>query len=457
MKLIREGRLTDARRALEAMGEPRDADVLGMLGMVCGMAGDLQAAEPALKRAVSLRPSDPALRNNFGCVLRALGKKADAEAQFRESVRLDPRDLGARANLGCALIDSGNLHEAERVLRNVLATVPEHPEALNNLGTALRGIGKIAEATACYEKAVRLRPNYPDALANLGMSRLFDNRSQEAERCLRAALQWAPGHVQALYYLGFLLHQRNARSEAESCFRNLLAIDPTHANAAYFLSVIGVSEAPPQSPSAYVKELFDGYAESFEEHLVGALKYSAPGVMSRLVRTQLGASQGSLDILDLGCGTGLCARQFTDLAATITGVDLSARMLDKVRPMGIYDRLIQDDVVSFLTGQQNTFDLILAGDLFIYIGDLAEVIPACARALRDGAIMCFSTEKSDDHRPYTLRTSGRYAQRSDYIIALARESGLSLRASEQLVLREEYGAGITGEVYVLAKEEGPAP
>jgi predicted TPR repeat methyltransferase len=453
-QLIQANHLAEARRVLEAAGETSDAEASGLLGMVCGMIGDHLAAESALERAVALQPANAVLRNNLGCVLRLLGKHAQAGDQFREALRLRPNYTSAEVNLGCALIDTGKFTVAESVLRAALTTAPKNPEALNNLGTALRQMGRAAEATVCYEKAVQQRPDYPDALANLGMSRLFDNRLTDAEACLRQSLARAPGHISALYYLGFLLHKRNALSEAEQCFRRILEADPGHANAAYFLSVIGVREAPHQSPTEYVQELFDGYADNFDDHLVGALKYSAPEVMNRLVLQTLGEATPLLDILDLGCGTGLCAQKFTDIAKSIAGIDLSTRMLDKARMLGIYDHLVQADVTSFLVGQENTCDLILAGDVFIYIGDLSEVFSACARALRNGGLMSFSIERSDDERHYSLRTSGRYAQSPDYIAELAMASGLDVLALEDFVLREEYSSGIAGQVYVLAKGWG---
>lgn len=451
-QLIQRGQLVEARRALEAVGVSGDADIDGLLGMVCGMLGDSRAAEVLLQRAVASRPADPRLRNNFGCVLQALGKSEKAAQQFREALRLTPGSASTAANLGSALIALGDHAAAEAVLRPALGATPAHAEVHNNLGTALRQLGRNAEALVSYETAVRLRPDYPDALANLGMSLVFENRLADAETCLRKALVGAPGHIGALYYLGFLLYKREELAEAERCFRRIIAFQPGHANAAYFLSIIGALEAPPRSPAEYVQELFDGYAEKFDEHLVGTLKYSAPEVMDRLVRQALGDSALALDILDLGCGTGLCANRFTDIASSLIGVDLSERMLDKARELGIYDRLENADVASFLSARDTqSCDLILAGDVFVYIGDLSEIFPACTRVLRDAGIISFSIEKSDAEPPYMLRTSGRYAQRPDYIADLAAATGLHVLLVEDFILREEFGNNIAGQVYVLAK------
>lgn len=451
-RLIQAGRLAEARQLLEAVRAAGDADIHGLLGIVCGMQGDNDAAQMEFQRAVAARPNDCRLRNNYGCALRLLGKHHQAEAQFREAVRLSPGYVGAQVNLGCALIDTKKFVEAEAVLRAVLKETPGHAEALNNLGTALRQRGLSAEAMRCYEQAVRLRPDYPDALANLGMSWLFENRTDQAEVFLRQTLTYAPGHVGALYYLGFLLYKQGALADAEHCFRHIIELQPHHENAAYFLSIIGARDAPPRSPANYVEDLFDGYADKFEEHLVGTLKYSAPDVMNRLVRQALDNCGRALDILDLGCGTGLCASRFSDLARSLVGVDLSDRMLAKARGLGIYSDLVHGDIVSFLENRDAaSCDLVLAGDVFVYIGDLAQVFAASARILRAGGLLSFSIERSDDDSPYTLRASGRYGQRPDYILGLASATGLHVRSVEDFVLREEFGKGIAGQVYVLAR------
>lgn len=453
-QLIQEQRFAEARHVLESVTVMDDSEVWSLLGMVCGLTGDLPAAESALKRGISLRPEDPVLHNNLGCVLRSLDRRGDAEAEFREAVRLRSGYTSAEVNLGGALSDAGDFSGAERVLRGALAATPDNPEAHNNLGSALRQLGRADEAATCFATAVRLRPDYPDALANLGMSYLFSNSFDNAEACFRKALTVSPDHTSALYYLGFLLHKKERLDEAGQCFRRIIEIEPGHVNAAYFLSIMGITEAPSQSPAEYVQELFDGYADQFDEHLVTTLEYATPGVINRLVRETLGVNSSPIDLVDLGCGTGLCAKYLTDIAGTMVGVDLSERMLEKARSLGIYTHLFQGDVESFLAGQPESCDLIVSGDVFVYIGDLAGIFRTCRQALREGGLMCFSIEKSLDQGLYTLRQSGRFAHNPTYISQLAKEAGLDVVKIEEVVLRKEFGQSIDGQVYVLARNWG---
>ncbi|CAM5334614.1 hypothetical protein [Rhodanobacter lindaniclasticus] len=55
-----------------------------------------------------------------------------------------------------------------------------------------------------------------------------------------------------------------------------------------------------------MREVFNGFAASFDEQLLKNLHYRAPQILEALVE-RLGAPQAALDVLDAGCGTGSCA------------------------------------------------------------------------------------------------------------------------------------------------------
>jgi len=61
---------------------------------------------------------------------------------------------------------------------------------------------------------------------------------------------------------------------------------------------------------------------------------------------------------------------------------LSPRMLTPARERGLYDRLIEGDIIQVLTGLNANFDLVVATDVFIYIGDLKAVVASAAQVLR---------------------------------------------------------------------------
>ena len=174
-----------------------------------------------------------------------------------------------------------------------------------------------------------------------------------------------------------------------------------------FREAVARGETPRAQPAALVAELFDGLAERFEKHLVGRLQYRVPHRVADIV---LGRHpQRRLDLLDLGCGTGLLGLCLGRLDGDLVGVDLSARMLDQAVPLGLYAELRQGDALAELRDTPVArYACIAACDVFIYVGDLSDLIPAAFRALRPGGMLIFSCEETRaDEGALRLRASGR--------------------------------------------------
>jgi predicted TPR repeat methyltransferase len=153
--------------------------------------------------------------------------------------------------------------------------------------------------------------------------------------------------------------------------------------------------------------------------------------------------------MDLGCGTGQCGEAVRPLASFLTGVDLSPRMIAKARERKIYDSLIVGSIDDALEGRDGSFDLIIAGDVFIYVGDLSRVFAGCARALPSGGLVAFSIESTEGDA-YRLCPTGRYAHSETYIDTIARASGLSLVFQRDIVVRND-PAPIQGRIILLSK------
>src|SRR6185437_13438150 len=134
------------------------------------------------------------------------------------------------------------------------------------------------------------------------------------------------------------------------------------------------------APDAYVKHLFDEYALRFESHLVEELRYRAPeDLLSAVlqVRPEAKAGEGGAlwDVLDLGCGTGRCGELFRPYARRMVGVDLAPNMIEISRKRGggrIYDELLNSHILAALERYREAFDILVAADVFIYVGALEE-------------------------------------------------------------------------------------
>ena len=75
----------------------------------------------------------------------------------------------------------------------------------------------------------------------------------------------------------------------------------------------------------------------------------------------------------IGCGTGLVGYWLKDVSKSITGVDLSAEMIKLAEKKGVYSSLVTEPIQSYLERADTSFDVIVASDVFSYVGDLSHL------------------------------------------------------------------------------------
>jgi predicted TPR repeat methyltransferase len=262
-------------------------------------------------------------------------------------------------------------------------------------------------------------------------------REREALDAYERALALEPRLHSAWTQRGNILKLLDRHAEAAASFRNAIAHGADPVLHGYYLAGLTGEEAPPAPPRQYVESLFDEYAATFDEHLVESLGYRAHRAL--IAQVQALGPRRFRSALDLGCGTGLCGPLAKAIADRVDGVDLSAAMLDKARALGIYDRLDHADVVQHLANTERRYDLVLAADVFIYVGALEAVFDGVARVLEPGGVFAFSVERADAGEPeLALRPSLRYAHAASYLRRLAAQRGFEVvRLQEQRIRREK--------------------
>ncbi len=91
------------QRALVA--ERGDAAALSDLGNLLTLAGDLDGAEEAYRRAVELAGDDPSIRLNYGLLLQRRGRAGEALSELRRVVELQPEVAWAHYQIGRILAE----------------------------------------------------------------------------------------------------------------------------------------------------------------------------------------------------------------------------------------------------------------------------------------------------------------------------------------------------------------
>lgn len=254
-----------------------------------------------------------------------------------------------------------------------------------------------------------------------------------------AELSGDPGAILKLARLQLLLDRRDA---ALVSYRRLLERRPDDPEARHMLGILS-GATPEKADPAYVARLFDAFADTFDDKLTNWLDYQAPQHVAAMAKAMLGEGRIAARAVDLGCGTGLLGPLVKSFVATLDGVDLSPRMLEKARARQIYDNLHEADAVAFLARHPAAYDVALAADVLNYIGALDDLFHAVRSALRPGGLLVATVEKGDGFG-FVGTKSGRYAHGESYVRAMAAEAGLAIRAMETVELRKESSRPVLG-------------
>ena len=377
------------------------------------------------------------------------GRFADAEQHYLASLALLPERASTLINLAAAQLQLSHPAEALATADKALALEPDSADALIHRATALQQLGRFDDALRAFNQLLAIDGATAEGWLRHAQTLERLGRPTEALTSFERVLALDPAHAQAWSGSGTLLRELLRLDEAAHAFREALRHGADPELHAYYLSSVDGQRAPSTAPRAYVQTLFDDYADEFDEHLVGQLHYQAHrqliGALASLARGPYRSA------LDLGCGTGLCGPLVRPMVERLTGLDLSPRMLEKARALGVYDRLEHADVVEHLSRTAERHDLVLAADVFIYVGDLDPVFSAVRRVM-DRGVFCFSVElvENNSAAEFQLLSSLRYAHSEAYLHRLAAQHGFEILDLRRAPVRQDQRESIDGLFAYLA-------
>ena len=401
------------QRALEV--DDQHPDIHYNLGILYHRLNFLEESILSFEETLTFEPEHFPSIYNIGAICFKCDLYAKSLEYYKRAHSIDPDDIDCCFNLGLTYSQMGRYEEAASCYEQLLIKTPDDATLHNALGTAYRHLAEYEKAIACHQKALGFQPDFGNALTNLAIVFQIVGNTRDAIICFEKAID-----------LGY---------DVES--------------AEYMIAALTGSDisSPPRS---YVEKLFDSYADNFDKSLVRGLGYNVPAKLYALHESLCQATTRYTQVIDLGCGTGLAGEQFRDVAETLTGVDLSSKMIGRSEKKGIYNYLFHDDIVDFLKRTAITYDLVLAADVMVYIGELELFFSAVADALSPKGLFLFSVEEHNGEG-YLLRQSGRYAYNRKYIEKMAAKHGFLVESAWSTNLRKEKDKWIQGCLFALKK------
>ena len=331
-----------------------------------------------------------------------------AEKYYKKSFELRRDIIGAHLNYGVCLYKQKRLAEALEAYKLAGHLSYDRPEVSYNTALILKELKEYEEALGLMFNA-HLRDKENELYAINIMETLAELYTVNAELALKIAENWQ-------------------KLEPDNIFSNRI-----------FSGIAGnINET---SDVEYAKVLFDNFAETYEETI--------EKIDSKII-SSFSKIKGKITgkVLDLGCGTGLLADALNNEDCTFTGVDVSSKMVDIARDKGVYKELVCDDVLSYLSKNptKRKFDLVLALDVFCYIGKLDEILKKIK-----GSECWFSVELADVDRKedFYLTATGRYKHQKRYIEKIAKDIGFKEIVAHDIDLRQEFGVPVKGVLYKL--------
>lgn len=416
------------------------------MGRTLHRRGLFPEAETVYRQILAAVPDQPEALHFLGVLMHQAGRHDDAVKLIQASLEIDPAYVDAHNNLGNVLKEQRQPQAAEAAYRRAIELKPDFADAHNNLAAVLADQERYEEAVAECRRAIELSPEMAEARIVMGSALAEQGHHADAVDEFLRAMAAKRFHAGAIENMAFSLLKLGRNAEAATLYRRWLTFEPDNPRPRHHLAACTGHDVPPRAPDDYVRTVFDRFSRTFDTRLA-ELKYCAPQLVVGALESEMGPPQSQLDVLDAGCGTGLCAAGLRPFARRLAGVDLSPGMLAKARERGGYDELVEAELTEFMSRAPGSFDVIASADTLVYFGDLRQVIVAAADALRPQGCLAFTVERAEPAAPaegFRIDSHGRYSHTADHVRQALVAAGLDARPLEDVFLRMESGQQVRG-------------
>ena len=418
------------------------------LALVYSKQSQFNKAIALLEPIISEYPNFKAALGQLGELYLTVNEYAKALTVLDRRAELEPEYSEANHSLAQALALTNHVEESVHYYEKTLMLDPHHPEANHNLANAYVKLGDPDKALNYYFRQLALEP-LAESYFNIGVLMMYQERNKEAIHYFDQALIQDPLNIHTYFNLGSIYLKQQHHDKAVKNYEAALKLEPNNEEIKYIVTALNNQAVPQRAPDSYLKNLFNQYASHYDEHLTKYLDYNVPQQLSQLVFNEIGdVQQGT--VIDLGCGTGLSGAAFKPIATKLIGIDISEQMIASAQKKALYDQLIVGEIEAELT-QFHDIDLIVAADVFSYIGALDTLFTAIHNSLKTGGVVAFSVERGTDE-PFILQKNMRYAHTRAYVESLIKTHHFNLLCCHNAILRKQQKQPVEGLLAIAIKK-----
>ncbi|MFT5299627.1 MAG: protein O-GlcNAc transferase [Mariniblastus sp.] len=315
-------------------------------------------------------------------------------------------------------------------------------ELIFELGQVHLAAGNLEKAVGSFQTVLAHRAEHLMAIIGCFVALEVLGRSSEAAKLLTRKIDWIPDAILAYDQAISILFRHAKIDAAEQLIEHCLTATTGNPMAPRWTTICQSFKGPDTGLSHLSAETiaaeFDYKANSIDGQLYESC-FQGLEISTQFLTEILGPAERKLDVLDLGCGAGTCGSALTPFANSITGVDVSPKMIRRASQKGGYDRLVRAEIHEFLESTKQTFDLVFASQALVYFGSLERVFSGIHRVLNPGGHLVFDLvcQIEGDRSHHVLGIEGQFRHSVAYTQQTLKAAGLQPEVIERRVPKQD--------------------
>lgn len=359
-----------------------------------------------------------------GNALREKGDLDGALAAYRWAIMYNPNDIIARTNYASILYSLKDYVGALNAADAAILMEPDFAEPFLICGNVLSLLGFPEQAMYAYHHALEFMPSNYVLGAYVAELYAKNNEPDDAFSLLMQLLENYPEsaamHLQMAVMLAFFMQNGLPLKKVDDYIirwqeqfnNNEIVIETAPVLLSHDMNYTPLTLDRLRNAFDSLSSFYDEANQDEAITFINMLESALYSIFS---------GRDDLRVLDVGCGTGTSAQPLREYVqfGELVGVDISQNLLNIAKDKNIYSKTVCSDALSYISGELNPYDVLIASETFSYFKDLNQAFDTFNQKLKMGGMLFFSirhnTFNEDDvllYPPFLYIFSEKYIRNS---------------------------------------------